>query len=370
MDRLTLLLVLVSIVVNVNARAFENTISAGVESDENVVTYQVLSNKPLSIVSADDDSQHEYKLGQVGGLGASVKNPNRLFVFHRASREWNQESFPDGRNFDKTKFGVIPENTVLTVNTRTGQIIEQWGNNTFYMPHGLAVDSEENLWLTDVGMHQVFKYSNGERVLTLGEPFVPGNDESHFCKPTDVVASNDGSKIYVADGYCNARIVKFDSKGKFLKEYAMPEDEQPLLIPHSIVLIEALDLVCVADRENGRIVCFDDEINDDDDDDETNENNQSQVKAIIDHPLMRTVYAIHYDPIKHRLYAVSGRLRQSRAMGFTFSVHPESFGQLITTWEPNDKFGDPHDLALSVNGRSLYVGEIRPNRIDSFNVLN
>ncbi|CAF4904134.1 unnamed protein product, partial [Rotaria magnacalcarata] len=119
------------------------------------------------------------------------------------------------------------------------------------------------------------------------------------------------------------------------------------------------------------IVCFDDEINNDDDgDDETNENNQSQVKAIIDHPLMRTVYAIHYDPIKHRLYAVSGRLRQSRAMGFTFSVHPESFGQLITTWEPNDKFGDPHDLALSVNGRSLYVGEIRPNRIDSFNVLN
>ncbi|CAF3313589.1 unnamed protein product [Rotaria socialis] len=138
----------------------------------------------------------------------------------------------------------------------------------------------------------------------------------------------------------------------------------------SIVLIEALDLVCVADRVNGRIVYSDDEINDDDGDDETNENNQSQVKAIIDHPLMRTVYAIHYDPIIYRLYAVSGRLGQSHAMGFTFSVHPESFGQSITTWEPNDKFGDPHDLALSVNGRSLYVGEIRPNRIDSFNVLN
>lgn len=24
------------------------------------------------------------------------------------------------------------------------------------MPHGLAVDIEENLWLTDVGMQQVF----------------------------------------------------------------------------------------------------------------------------------------------------------------------------------------------------------------------
>ncbi|CAF4960404.1 unnamed protein product [Rotaria sp. Silwood1] len=121
-------------------------------------------------------------------------------------------------------------------------------------------------------------------------------------------------------------------------------------IKHSIIIIiETLDLICVADRENGRIVCFDDG----NDDDETNEYDQGQVKAIIDHPLMRTVYAIHYDSNKHRLYAVS-----------------ESFGQLIATWEPNDKCGEPHDLTLSVNGRSLFVGEIRPNCIDSFDVLN
>ncbi|CAF4965977.1 unnamed protein product [Rotaria sp. Silwood1] len=275
-------------------------------------------------------------------------------------------SFPDGVNFDKNKFGVIPENTILTVNTRTGQIIDQWGNNTFYMPHGLYVDAEENIWLTDVGMHQVFKYSKGERVLTLGESFVAGDDSSHFCKPTDVVTSNDGSHIYVADGYCNDRIVKFDSKGNFVKEYSMPEREKSLNIPHSIVIIETLDLICVADRENGRIVCFDDG----NDDDETNEYDQGQVKAIIDHPLMRTVYAIHYDSNKHRLYAVSGKNEKNRALGFTYSVHPESFGQLIATWEPNDKFGEPHDLTLSVNGRSLFVGEIHPNRIDSFDVLN
>ncbi|CAF5104957.1 unnamed protein product, partial [Rotaria sp. Silwood1] len=127
-----------------------------------------------------------------------------------------------------------------------------------------------------------------------------------------------------------------------------------------------LDLICVADRENGRIVCFDDG----NDDDETNEYDQGQVKAIIDHPLMRTVYAIHYDSNKHRLYAVSGKNEKNRALGFTYSVHPESFGQLIATWEPNDKFGEPHDLTLSVNGRSLFVGEIHPNRIDSFDVLN
>ncbi|CAF1489357.1 unnamed protein product [Adineta ricciae] len=228
------------------------------------------------------------------------------------------------------------------------------------MPHGLSVDTEGNLWLTDVAMHQVFKYSQGQRVLTLGEEFVPGSDSTHFCKPTDVAVSNDGSNIYVADGYCNSRIVKLDANGKFVKEYTMPEEEKQLVIPHSIILIESFGLVCVADRENGRIVCFNDGQMDE----------EGQVKAIIDHPLMKTVYAITYDAHKHRLYAVSGKDGKHRAVGFTFSAHPESFGDLIATWEPKDSFGEPHDLTLNVNGQSLFVGEIRPNRIDVFDVLN
>ncbi|CAF1118839.1 unnamed protein product [Adineta steineri] len=358
MERLTLLLVLLSFVLNINARAFQPSFLDASNSDEEI-TYQVIANKPLNIISSDEDAQHEYKLGQVGGVAGCVKNPNRLIVFHRASREWTQESFPDGRNFDTKKFGAIPENTILTINTRTGQIVNQWGNNTFYMPHGLSIDTEGNLWVTDVAMHQVFKYSKGELVLTIGEAFVPGSDSKHFCKPTDVAVSNDGSNIYVADGYCNSRIVKLDSKGKFVKEYTMPDEEKQLAIPHSIILIETLGLVCVADRENGRIVCFDD-----------GENNEGNVKAIIDHPLMKTVYAITYDANKHRLYAVSGKSGKNRAVGFTFDAHPESFGDLIATWEPNEKFGEPHDIALSVSGHALFVGEIRPNRIDVFDVLN
>jgi hypothetical protein len=120
------------------------------------------------------------------------------------------------------------------------------------MPHGLSMDSQGNLWLTDVAMHQVFKYADDEIKMTLGEAFVPGHDEKHFCKPTDVAVSNDGSAIFVADGYCNARLVRFDSKGNFVREYAMKQNEKQLLVPHSLALIEHLDLICVADRENGR----------------------------------------------------------------------------------------------------------------------
>ncbi|CAF5077751.1 unnamed protein product, partial [Rotaria sp. Silwood1] len=84
MARLTLLLVLVSFVSNVSARAFDGRfISSSSDSDETILTYKVIGNKPLKLVSSDEDSQHEYKLGQVSGLPASVKNPNRLFVFQR-----------------------------------------------------------------------------------------------------------------------------------------------------------------------------------------------------------------------------------------------------------------------------------------------
>jgi peptidylamidoglycolate lyase len=368
MARVSLLLVIFSCVFGIDGRALESILSSSSESNEHLTSYRVVSNKVLHLVSTDEDAQHDIALGQVGGLAACVKNPNRLLVFQRGSRQWTAESFPDGRHFNKEKFGVIPENTMFTVNTRNGQVVDQWGNDTFYMPHGLSVDSEGNLWATDVAMHQVFKYDTTrprrQLVLTLGEAFVPGSDSSHFCKPTDVAVSNDGSHIFVADGYCNERIVKFNKKGEFVREYKMAEHQQPLVVPHSLLLIEELDFVCVADRENGRIVCFDAGL------DESTKNDEGEVKAIIEHPSMHTVYAITLDANKERLYAVSGGAAGSRALGYTFSVNPDSFGDLIATWKPHDNFGEPHDLAVSVNGRTLFVGEIRPNRIDTFDVVN
>lgn len=47
----------------------------------------------------------------------------------------------------------------------------------------------------------------------LGQRFEPGNDMKHFCQPTSVAVLPNG-EIVVADGYCNSRIVLFDTKGK------------------------------------------------------------------------------------------------------------------------------------------------------------
>lgn len=70
------------------------------------------------------------------------------------------------------------------------------------MPHGLSLDSEENVWLTDVALHQVFRIpKGGDRPdMSLGIRFEPGTDKEHFCKPSDVAVLASG-EFFVSDGY-------------------------------------------------------------------------------------------------------------------------------------------------------------------------
>lgn len=53
----------------------------------------------------------------------------------------------------------------------------------------------------------------------------------------------------------NFRILEYDSDGNLLYILPMNQDYLPLNVPHSITLLQELDLICIADRENMRIVC-------------------------------------------------------------------------------------------------------------------
>ena len=187
------------------------------------------------------------------------------------------------------------------------------------MPHGINIDHESNIWLTDVAMHQVFKFDfkNGEEpVLVLGTQFENGNDESHFCKPAAVDVSRTSGAVFVADGYCNQRVVRFDKAGNFIKNY---EDKQnPLFVVHSIALIDKLNLVCTVSREQGRIVCFDIDSGD--------------KKAEITNKDMKTVYSIEYDPINEVLHAATGENHGNDAIGLTFNANEKEFGTFLQKW--------------------------------------
>jgi peptidylamidoglycolate lyase len=157
----------------------------------------------------------------------------------------------------------IDEETIYELDPITGSEIRKWGENMFYVPHGLSIDNEGNYWITDVALHQVFKFGPGrgrQPLLVMGTKFEPGSARDHFCKPTSVAVHSKTKEIFVADGYCNSRLIKFSSEGQYMMHWGhggLPPDLiSGLSVPHKVVLVEQDDRACISDREHGVIKCL------------------------------------------------------------------------------------------------------------------
>jgi peptidylamidoglycolate lyase len=184
-------------------------------------------------------------LGRASGV--EVDSHNHVFVFHSAEREWS-DPFPAE---------TVESPTVVVFDGDTGELIAEWGRSMFIMPHGLSIDNADNIWVTDVGRHQILKFSHdGELLLTLGEDRVPGADNHHFNLPTDVAVLDDGG-FFVSDGYENSRVVKFSSNGEFQFQWGGHGSKQGQFdLPHGIA-VDDQGRVYVADRSNARVQVFD-----------------------------------------------------------------------------------------------------------------
>jgi NHL repeat len=118
------------------------------------------------------------------------------------------------------KHDLIPEPCVLQVHPSTGKVLQSWGARQFAMPHGLSLDWQGHVWITDAGLHQVFKFSKqGELLWKHGTAWQPGDDLQHFCKPTDVAALPNGD-VWVSDGYCNHRALSVVFSGGTVPQIA------------------------------------------------------------------------------------------------------------------------------------------------------
>src|SRR6185295_2503128 len=110
---------------------------------------------------------------------------------------------------------------------KDGKFVKAFGGGMFAFPHGIAVDKDGNVWVTDAGGagavgHQVIKFNaDGQVLLKLGTAGVTGTDATHFNMPSAVFVAPNGD-IFIGDGHggmSNNRIVKFDKTGKFLMEW-------------------------------------------------------------------------------------------------------------------------------------------------------
>jgi|SRR5579884_3107409 len=186
------------------------------------------------------------KWGEVAGVAVDANG--HVLMFHRP-----------GRGFDLKATEKLEEPTVLEIDPDTGRLMHSWGAGMFLVPHGITVDDKNNVFLTDVSLQQVFKFTHdGKPLITLGEPRVGGWDASHFNEPTDIAIRPDGS-FYVSDGYVNSRVAYFDSNGKEVYEWGNKgSGEGEFSNPHGLTFIPGSTDVLVADRENSRLQLFDD----------------------------------------------------------------------------------------------------------------
>lgn len=249
----------------------------------------------LSFLGLDDaksapDSEAKTELTS-DFIDRPLPNPTREVIQNWAKLpdglEWGSTAGidigPDGHIWAYDRCGGIalaggcddnPErDSIYKFDRHTGNMITSFGAGIFVLPHGLHVDRDGNVWVTDskgneAGNkgHQVIKFSpDGEILLRLGTAGQPGNAPGQLNEPCDVITAPNGD-IFVADGHsgqsanppagATGRILKFDSKGNFIKEWGkIGFRPGQFRTPHALAF-DTKGRLFVADRGNNRIQIF------------------------------------------------------------------------------------------------------------------
>jgi sugar lactone lactonase YvrE len=144
---------------------------------------------------------------------------------------------------------------ILVLNSK-GKVLRSWGKGDFELPHSIRIDPSGNIWAVDSGSSVVIEYSpQGHKLMTIHVGEQPKNG-SAFHGATDIAFGPDG-RIFIADGYGNARILEYAADGSRIKEWGKPgAGPGEFHLPHAIQ-IDTSGTIYVADRENGRIEKFD-----------------------------------------------------------------------------------------------------------------
>ena len=159
----------------------------------------------------------------------------------------------------------------------SGKEIRSFGGDMFVWPHGIHVDRDGNVWVTDSRAADqdelkkfpgeqnkgsvVVKFSpEGKVLMTLGKPGVRGNPPDALTDPTFVTTDPKNGDVYVAESHTDVRdpnlvgrISVFDKNGKFLRTIGKTgTGAGEFRTPHALVF-DSQGRLIVADRHNHRI---------------------------------------------------------------------------------------------------------------------
>jgi peptidylamidoglycolate lyase len=199
---------------------------------------------------------------------------------------------------------------------------------------------------------------------------VSGADDQHFCMPTDVQVASNGF-VYIADGYCNSRIlivapdgtplgqIAYKGKRRLSPDLYLQSNGHVLLmtdemmVPHSLTLLEPEDLICVADRERQRILCYSAGL--------TN-SPAGELRFRLQHPSLRRVFGLSH--IGDSLIAVNGPSIDARdhddPIGLVLDLATE---RMVTSFYPKSTpFVAPHAVEYDPISKSIVVVDLQSPR--------
>jgi hypothetical protein len=197
--------------------------------------------------------QHDWRDGTLPWRDATVASPAQNTP--EGMKAWKDAGYRLGVD-------AIWQDCIVVVDGQ-GRIVETWDqwDSMLARAHSVHVspyDPEKHVWIVDDYAHAIYKFTNdGKRLVqTLGTPHESGSDSRHFGRPTFMAFLPDA--IFVADGYVNSRVVKFDNDGNYLLEWGQkgvaPNDTRPGYFNclHGIDVDRESRRAFVSDRENHR----------------------------------------------------------------------------------------------------------------------
>jgi DNA-binding beta-propeller fold protein YncE len=129
----------------------------------------------------------------------------------------------------------------------------------FTIPHSVRIDGDGNVWTVDAGSSTILKFTpQGKKLQQIDVGEIAVGDKCAFptlCGTTDLTFGPNG-RLFISDGYGNARILEYTAEGKRLKVWGgAGTGPGQFNIPHGIAYQG--NTVYVADRGNSRVQRFD-----------------------------------------------------------------------------------------------------------------